>query len=84
MTIIEGQIEPLKKLKASLSGSGITRFNSIGEIRRFLRDFESEKKQLQSHIESVFHCRIMAALVIGCVTYSTYEKQALVYCVVVC
>ncbi len=50
MTIIEGQIEPLRKLKESLSGSGITRFNSIGEIRRFLRDFESEKRQLPSHI----------------------------------
>jgi len=58
MTIIEGQIEPLKKLKESLSGSGITRFNSIGEIRRFLRDFESEKKQLQSHIESVLEAEI--------------------------
>ena len=58
MTIVEGQIEPLRKLKESLSGSGITRFNSIGEIRRFLRDFESEKRQLASHIESVFEAEI--------------------------
>ena len=58
MTIIEGQIEPLKKLKESLSGSGITRFNSIGEIRRFLRDFDSEKKQLPSHTESVIEAEI--------------------------
>ena len=58
MTIIEGQIEPLKKLKESLSRSGIARFNSIGEIRRFLRDFESEKKQLPSHIGSVFEAEI--------------------------
>jgi hypothetical protein len=43
MTIVEGQIEPLKKLKESLNRSGITRFNSIGEINRFLRDYESEK-----------------------------------------
>ena len=58
MTIVEGQIEPLKKLKESLSRSGITRFNSIGEINRFLRDYESEKKQLPSHIESALEAEI--------------------------
>ena len=58
MTIVEGQIEPLNKLKESLSRSGITRFNSIGEINRFLRDYESEKKQLPSHIESVLEAEI--------------------------
>ena len=58
MTIVEGQIVPLKKLKESLSRSGITRFNSIGEINRFLRDYESEKKQLPSHIESALEAEI--------------------------
>ena len=58
MTIVEGQIETLKKLKESLSRSGITRFSSIGEIRRFLRDFETEKKQLPSRIESELEAEI--------------------------
>jgi ElaB/YqjD/DUF883 family membrane-anchored ribosome-binding protein len=58
MTIVEGQIESLKKLKESLSKSGITRFNSIGEINRFLRDYESEKKQLPSQIESTLEVEI--------------------------
>jgi len=58
MTIVEGQIETLKKLKESLSRSGITRFNSIGEINRFLRDYESEEKQLSSHIESALEAEI--------------------------
>jgi len=52
MTIVEGQIETLKKLKESLRRSGITRFGSIGEIRRFLKDFELEKKQLPNRIEN--------------------------------
>jgi len=52
MTIIEGQTETLKKLKEALIRSGITRFDSIGQIRRFLRDFEAEKDQLPSRIES--------------------------------
>lgn len=51
MTIVEGQIETLAKLRESLASSGVTRFQSIGEIRRFLRGFEAEKKQLPTHIE---------------------------------
>ena len=51
MTIVEGQIETLKELKAALRRSGVTRFKSVGEIRSFLRDFEIEKEQLPSRIE---------------------------------
>jgi hypothetical protein len=58
MTIVEGQIESLKKLIESLNRNGITRFNSIGEINRFLRDYESEKKQLPSQIESALEAEI--------------------------
>lgn len=58
MIIVEGQIESLKKLKESLSRSGITRFNSIGEINRFLSDYESEKKQLPNQIESALETEI--------------------------
>lgn len=58
MTIVEGQVETLKKLKESLSKSGVTRFGSIGEIRRFLRDFETEKIQLPSRIESELESEI--------------------------
>ncbi len=58
MTIVEGQIETLKKLKESLSRSGITRFGSIGEIRRFLKEFELEKKQLPNRIENEVEAEI--------------------------
>lgn len=58
MTIVEGQVETLKKLKESLSRSGITRFGSIGEIRRFVKDFELEKKQLPNSIENEVEAEI--------------------------
>ena len=58
MTIVDGQIESLEKLKESLRRSGITRFRSIGEIRRFLRDFESEKKKLPTRVESELEAEI--------------------------
>ena len=50
MTIVEGQIEALAKLKESLQGSGVTRFKSIGQIRSFLRGFEAQKEQLPTQI----------------------------------
>lgn len=51
MTIVDGQIATLRELKEALVRSGITKFNSIGEIQSFLRDFETEKDQLPSRIE---------------------------------
>ena len=68
MTIVEGQIEPLKRLKEILSKSGITRFNSIGEINHFIKNYESEIKQLPSLIESALEAEIQdmrSALVKG-------------------
>jgi hypothetical protein len=52
MTIVEGQIEPLKRLKEILSKNGITRFNSVGELNNFIKNYESEKKEIPSQIES--------------------------------
>lgn len=46
MTIVVGQIESLKKLKEVLLENGITRFNSIGEINSFLKNYESEKEEI--------------------------------------
>ncbi|MEL6302690.1 MAG: NERD domain-containing protein [Pseudomonadota bacterium] len=46
MTIVEGQIETLKQLKQCLRDNGITRFNSVGELTRFQKGFENEKRLL--------------------------------------
>lgn len=54
MAVIEGQIEPLKKLKKVLSENGITRFNSISEINHFLKNYEKEKKQILKDTEKAF------------------------------
>lgn len=62
MTIVDGQIGPLKQLKDSLSRSGITRFNSIGEITRFLRKYESKRKQVPSRIERELESEITEML----------------------
>ncbi len=52
MTIVAGKIEPLKKLKEILNKNGITRFNSIGEINTFIKNYENEKKEIPSIIKN--------------------------------
>lgn len=51
MTRIHGQIESLKRIRETLNQEGITRFNSIGEIKKFLKDYENEKEELIFNIE---------------------------------
>ena len=74
MTIVEGQIEPLKKLKEALSRSGITRFNSVGEIDRFIKNYETEKQQLPSLIESALEAEIQAMQATLTRHQQTYEE----------
>lgn len=54
MTIVDGEIETLKTLRETLYRSGISRFNSVGEINRFLENYESERTQLSDSIETQF------------------------------
>lgn len=46
MAIVVGKIQPLKKLKKELSDNVINRFNSIGEINSFKRNYESERAEV--------------------------------------
>jgi hypothetical protein len=58
MTIVEGQIESLKRLKEILDRNGITRFNSIGEIDTFIKNYDFEKKIISKHIEHTLDLEI--------------------------
>lgn len=51
MTIVEGQIEPLKKLKEILVKKGIARFNSIGGINKFLKNYDAEYNKIPQDME---------------------------------
>jgi hypothetical protein len=58
MTIVEGQIESLKKLKANLNENDITRFNSIGDIKKFLKDYNTEKHEILVDAENAIELEI--------------------------
>ena len=51
MTIVAGKIEPLKRLKETLHSHGIYRFNSVGDINAFLKQYESEKKGIPATVK---------------------------------
>ncbi len=52
MTIVAGKIESLKRLKEALHSHGIYRFNSIGDINAFLKQYESEKKGIPETVKN--------------------------------
>ena len=58
MTVVEGQIESLKRLKETLKRKGITRFSSLGDIDRFVRTFEAERRQLPALIEGALETEL--------------------------
>ncbi len=51
MTIIYGQIESLTRIKDTLNQKGINRFNSIGDINKFKRNYEFERQNITNRIE---------------------------------
>jgi len=46
MTLVLGQIESLTRLKESLNEKDIDRFNSIGEINYFIKNYEKERQKI--------------------------------------
>lgn len=74
MTIVEGQIEPLKQLKEALRRSGVTRFNSIGEIDRFIKNYETETNQLPGLIENALEAEIQDLRSTLALHQQTYEE----------
>ncbi len=45
MTVVLGQIEPLIRIRETLDQKGITRFNSIGDINKFIKNYNNEKEE---------------------------------------
>ena len=60
MTIVEGQIESLKKVREALNQNGIVKFNSIGQIESFKKDYDSERYKIPIIIENELDGEIKA------------------------
>lgn len=51
MTIVKGEIESLKRIKDKLKNQGIQRFNSVGDIKSFEKNYENEKQTIYDKTE---------------------------------
>jgi len=45
MTVVYGQIESLKRIRKTLNQNGITRFNSISDINKFIKNYYNDKEE---------------------------------------
>ncbi len=45
MTVVLGQIESLIRIRETLDQKGITRFNSIGDINKFIKNYNNDKEE---------------------------------------
>ncbi len=58
MTLVYGQVESLKKIRETLDQQGISRFNSIGQLNKFIKNYEREKEELSYKIEQEFELEL--------------------------
>jgi len=54
MTLVYGQIESLKQIRKTLDEKGIRRFNSIGDLNKFTKNYDNEKEEILFKIEHDF------------------------------
>jgi hypothetical protein len=52
MTDVRGKIESLTYIRSELDRQGITRFNSIAELRAFNRSYDQEKARIKHEVEA--------------------------------
>ncbi len=60
MALVYGQLESLKKIRETLDRKGISRFNSIGQLNKFIKNNEKEKEDLFCKIEQAFELELDA------------------------
>ena len=75
MTIVRGQIESLKRLKAELNQKGIKRFNSIGDINDFLKNYEFERQGILSQTEHDLNREIQTLYADRAQFQENYDQQ---------
>jgi hypothetical protein len=73
MTCIFGQIESLKRVRKTLDQEGINRFNSIGEINKFLKNYDNEKEELFFKVEWEFDIELDALQAEGFQLQKNYD-----------
>jgi len=62
MPLVYGQIDSLKRIREILDESGISRFNSTGDINRFILTYERQKEEVLFKVEHDYELELDALL----------------------
>lgn len=73
MTHVHGKIESLKRIRETLDQKGIIRFNSTGDIQKFLKNYDNEKEELFFKVEREFDLELDALQVEGFQLQKNYD-----------
>ena len=73
MALVYGQIETLKQIRRTLDEKGITRFNSIGDLNLFIKNYENEKEAIFFKIEHDFDLELDILQAEGIVLQRNYD-----------
>ena len=73
MALVYGQIESLKQIRKTLDQKGITRFNSIGDLNKFIKNYDNEKEEIFFKIEHDFDLELEVLQTKGIVLQRNYD-----------
>ncbi|MEP0133382.1 MAG: nuclease-related domain-containing protein [Eudoraea sp.] len=73
MALVYGQIESLKQIRRTLDEKGISRFNSLGDLNKFIKNCDNEKEEIFFRIEHYFDLELDILQVEGTILQRNYD-----------
>ena len=73
MALVYGQIDTLKQIRRTLNEKGIRRFNSTGDLKTFIKNYENEKEEIFFKIEHDFELELDVLEVKGTILQRNYD-----------
>lgn len=73
MAQVYGQIDTLKQIRRTLDKKGIRRFNSTGDLKTFIKNYENEKEEIFFKIEHDFELELDVLELKGTILQKNYD-----------
>ena len=73
MALVYGKIDTLKQIRRTLDEKGIRRFNSTGDLKTFIKNYENEKEEIFFKIEHDFELELDVLEVKGTILQRNYD-----------
>jgi len=74
MALVYGQIDTLKQIRRTLDAKGIRRFNSTGDLKTFIKNYENEKEEIFFKTEHDFDLELEVLEVKGAILQRNFDE----------